>query len=298
MPVIQGSNFQNDLEKVCRKGFDLGLGREVADRKSLFYNVQSTTKLNEEILDLGDIDTVPEFDGTLAYADLEENYKMTITQKVYAYGMQIDWKYIKTSQLGIAKSLPKKLGLAMRRRIAADAVSPFSNAFNTTITTRDALQLCSTAHTSSVGGASQSNYATQAFSAVALEARKLSMRKFTSNKDAVLDIQPNMLVGPVDLEDAFDEVNKSNGKVNTDINNINVHKGKFTVVTDVRLTDTNNWFLIDKELMKEYLQWFDVSPVEFSQTGDFDGMTAKYMTRTFYGLGPTGWEWIFGSEVS
>lgn len=294
--IVKG-NFQDTLEPIAKKAFHLGLGRQVNSRRDMFYRVEKSDKLTETYLELGDIGTVPEFDGELEYQNMSQGHKMTITAKEYASGLRIERKFVRTDQLRVAKQLPEMLGLAMRRRYAADGCSWFNNMFNTIHTTRDGLALCSTAHTSLNGGSNQANRITTAFSAVALSAARITMRRFMSNTDQVLEITPGLLAGSIDLEDAFDEVIKTQGKVDSANNNINVHKGKYTSVTDVRFSDTNNWALIDKDLMKQYNIWNEVDPTEFKKAEQFDNLVAKYLVYAFYGFGPTGWEWILGAEV-
>ena len=298
MPSAIGlGNFQASLEPIARKSFHLGLGREVKDRKEMYFDIIKSDKKTETYIELGDIGTVPEFDGELAYEGISQGYQNTITNKIYGKGMRIDYEFVRTDQQRIAMSLPKMLGLAMGRRIAGDSSTWFNDANTANYPTKDTLSLSNAAHTSNNGGANQSNRITTAFGAVALAAARISHRKVLSNTDQVLEIMPTLLFGGIDLQDSFEEVIKSKGQVNTANNTINVMEGKWTAINDRRFTDANNWAIGDKELMKEYNIWQDVDPVEFKQAEHFDGRVAKYAVWAFYGFGSTGWEWVFYSEV-
>ena len=225
---------------------------------------------------------------------------MTITAKEYAKGMKIQKKFARTDQLDIVEGLPKLLGLSGRRRMANDVVLGYNNAFNTSITTIDGLQLCSSAHVSNAnqGGANQSNRVTQGFNAVSLEAARISMSKFNTNKDNLFECEGDMILYPQDLAEAVFEINKSSGKVDTANNNRNFQMGKYKTLMSKRLTDPNNWFLIDSELLKQFAVWNEIDPMEFKQANDFDGMVAKYLAYTFYGFGFTDWRFLIGAEVS
>ena len=299
MPAtITTGNWQAAQEPIARKSFVIGLGgRELKERKNMYFRVEGSDKLTETYVEHGDIGPTPEFGGELEYEEVVQGYQSTITNKQYAKGMRIDRLLVRTDQLNIINSLPEMLGLSMRRRIASDAASWFNDMFSTAFATRDGLALVSSAHTSNVGGSNQSNRITTAFGPVALSSARNTMRKFLTNKDNVFEAMPNLVFGSLDLEDAIDEVIKSTGQVNTANNTINVHKGKWTGITDRRFSDSNNWCIADKELMKKYQVWQDVDPVEFKQMDDFDGLTAKYRSYTVYGFGSTGWEWILGAEV-
>mgnify|MGYP001616232349 FL=1 len=74
--------------------------------------------------------------------------------------------------------------------------------------------------------------------------------------------------------------------------------GKYKSLSMKRLNDTNNWFLIDSELLKQFAIWNDIDPMEFKQAEDFDGLVAKYIAYMFYGFGFTDWRFLFGSNVS
>lgn len=291
--------WADDLEPIAHKGFQVGF-KEVPQERDMLFNVKKSDKLTETYLELGDIGHMNEFTGSVDYEDVAQGNKMTITQKEYAKGMKIQRKLARTDQLDIVEGLPKLLGLSGRRRIANDVVYGYNNAFNTSITTIDGLQLCSSAHTAhgNQGGANQSNRGTQAFNAVSLEAARISMSKFNTNKDNLFECEGDMILYPQDLEEAVYEINKSSGKVDTANNNRNFQMGKYKSLMSKRLTDANNWFLIDSELLKQFAIWNEVDPMEFKQAEDFDGLVAKYLAYTFYGFGFTDWRFVFGSEVS
>ena len=296
--VVGLKAFQNTLEPIAKRSFHLGLGKQVNGRRDFFYKVDPSDKQTETYLEIGDMGTVPEYTGDLEYTDWKEGYKNTITAKEYLLGLKIEYRWVRFDQLRVAQQASEMLGLTMKRRLAADSVFWFNNMFNGSYVTRDGLALSHTAHTSNVGGNSQGNKLTTAFSAVALSAARIYMRKFTSNKNNVIDVMPDMLVGGIDLDDAFQEVVKSKQRPYTDGNEINVHYGKFKTVTDVRMYDTNNWGLIDSELMKKFQIWNEVDAVDFEKAKDFEARAQKFLVSALYGFGSIGWEWILGFEVS
>jgi len=295
--MITTGNWADALEPIAHKSFAVGY-KEVPAERDMLFDVRKSNKDTETYLEMGDVGLMDEFTGSVDYDDVAQGYKMTITAKEYAKGIKIQKKLARTDQLNVVKGFSKLLGLAGRRRIANDVVFGYNNAFNTSITTNDTLQLCSAAHTSNQGGPSQSNRGTAAFNAVSLEANRLSMIKFLTNRGNVFDVEPDLIVHPPDLDEAVYEVIKSNGKVDTANNNRNFHVGKYKSLSLKRLTDTNNWFLIDSELLKEFAIWNEIDPMEFKQAEDFDGLVAKYLAYMFYGFGFSDWRFVFGAEVS
>lgn len=298
--ITTTGNWQDALEPIARKNFQLGFREKPAERDMIFDVPSRKAKLIETYLELGDIGSMGSLTGDVEYETIEQGYKMTIEQNEMAKGIKIQRKFAETDQLDVVEGLPKLLGLAARRKMASDTFALFNNAFNTTITTIDALQLCSTAHTSNQSGISttQSNKGTSAASAPNLEAARRAMKIYMTNKDQLFEVNPDMIICPRALEETFYEIIKSSGKVDTANNNTNFHKGKYKLLVSDWLDDSNNWFVVDSELMKMFNVWNNVVPLEFGQAKDFDGFTAKYAAYMFYGFGTRDWRWIYGNEVS
>jgi len=295
--VITDGNWQDALEPIARKNAQLGFKEVPADR-ALIFSVVKTSKLTETYMELGDIGSVEEFTGDIPYEDVGQGYKMTVTQKEFGKGIKIARKFAETDQQDVVTGLPKLLGLAARRRMHSDVFAILNNAFNTTFTTIDALQLCSTAHTSNNGGSNQGNMGTTAMSAPQVEAVRILMKAFQTNTNNLFDVNPDTLIVPRALEEAGYEIINANGKVDTANNNPNFHKGKYKMIVSDWLDDSNNWFMVDSELMKMFCNWNQVVPLEFSQTNDFDSLAAKYRMYMFYGFVSRDWRWVYGSEVA
>ena len=294
--MILDGNWQDALEPIAKKSFQVGL-KEIPAEKSMLFDVTKSDKLTETYLEIGDVGSMEEFNGSVPYDDIAQGYKMTVTAKEMAKGIKIQRRFVRTDQLDIVKSLPKMLGLAARRRMALDVFFGYNNAFNTSLTTLDGLALCSTAHTSTNGGSNQGNSGSTAFSAVSVEATRLLMKKFLSNTDQRFEVMPDMLIVPPDLEEAAYELTASSGKVDTANNNKNFHQGKWKVLVSDWLEGTNNWFMVDSDLLKRYAVWNDVDTIDFAQPEDFDGIAAKYRAYMFYGFGFRDWRFLYGHNV-
>jgi len=295
--MIGTGNFQDALEPIAIKNYALGF-KEVPSERDMIFDAKKSKKLTETYLELGDTGPMTEFTSDLDYEDVQQGYKMTLTAKEYAKGMKIQKKFVLTDQLDIVSGLPKLLGLAARRRIAQDIMEIFNNATNTTYTTIDALALGSTAHTSNNGGANQGNLGTTGFSEPQVEVVRILMKAFTTNTDEIFEVNPDLLVVPRALERPAYELINSAGKVDTATNNVNFHKGKYKLLVSDRLTDSNDWFFCDSELMKLFNVWNNVAPLEFGQAEQFDGLSARYRAYMFYGFGSRDWRWVYVNHVA
>lgn len=297
--MLTTGQWADAAEPIARKSYELGM-KELPNDRQMIFDIQSTDKLQETYLELGDIGSMGEFNGGVDYDDMAQGWKMTIPIAQYAKGMKIERILWKTDQINVIKSRAQALGRAARRRISQDTYFIFNNAFSTAITTLDTLQLCSASHVdhANQGAGSHSNYATSAFTAVTVEAVRLAMSKFTTNTGQKAEVDMDMLIIPEDLHEKGYEIISSSGKVDTANNNANFHKGKYKLLVSRWLSDTNNWFGVDSELMKEYMKWNKLDEPEFAQAEDFDGMVAKHRVYMAYGFGVTDHRFILGSEVA
>jgi hypothetical protein len=264
----------------------------------ILFSMQESSKAVEHDLEMGDIADFEPFEGSIPYDDTGEGYKTDYTHLEYARGIKIERRLVLNDQYSVINRRPAALGLAAYRRREADGASVFNNAFNTAITGGDSLCLCNSAHTSKVGGADQSNTGTDSFSPTAVETVRQAMTAFKSNRDNIITVKPDMLIVPLALEEKAFELINSKGKVDTAQNNANFHQGKYKlVVWPNYLTSSTDWFMVDSELMKMFLLWFDREPVQFFKDRDFDTLQAKYAGYAYYSFGWSDWRWIFGSNA-
>ncbi len=300
MAVVTESQFNEIIEPGLRQVFtdefnDVPQGSLIGP----LYRMEMSDKANEDYLEIEDIGNVPEFTGNLDYTEFKQGNKKTVTNVAYALGLKIARDLLDDDLYGVIEDMVRQMGSVARYRMEQDAASPFVNAFNTAFTTFDSLSLCNAAHTFVSTSTTQSNAGSSAFSFANLDATLISMRKFKGSKDRfVMSMNPDLLVGPVDLDSSFQEVINSKLKPGTQLNDINVHERKFQILTTPFLTDTNNWFLVDQKKMKRFLLWQQRVPLEFKNTQDFDTFVKKYALYMRYKNTPLHWPWIYGHNVS
>jgi hypothetical protein len=66
----------------------------------------------------------------------------------------------------------------------------------------------------------------------------------------------------------------------------------------LRLTDTNNWFMMDSRMRKMMLHHLDRIPIEFAFIEDFDTIIGKWRGYMRYGNAHTDWRFVLGGQVS
>src|ERR1051326_782591 len=296
--IVPTNNWSANIGPTIKKGFMLGF-ENIPEEVQLFYTREDSSKESELLLSYGDIGTMGTFSGSLDFDTMKQNYTKTVTAIEYAQAIGAQKKLVLTDQVKIIEKLARALGVSARRRYLSDAYAWLVSAFTTTYTTGDGLSLCSTAHTSNVGGANQGNSGTTALSPAAVDATRILMLRFNTNRDNVqFEIMPDTLIVPLELESYAEEIVKSKGKVDALNNNINIHYGKYKVIASRLLVDSNNWFMADSKKMKENNVWYDVQKLELEKDVDFSTKVSRWSAYCYYGFGSERWEHVYGQNVS
>ena len=265
----------------------------------LIYRFKKAEQGTEYDLETGDIGTVPEFDGEISYDEVKEGYKKSVSETEYALGLKVTRRLLRNDLYGVVQDRTRLLADAFRDLRETRGAFPFVNAFNGSFTVGDGLSLGNSAHTSKVGGATQSNTTTAAFSAANVEVGNIAMQKFKTNRDNNMTNIPTAIMVPVDLQEKAYEILKSAGKVETANNNRNYHEGRYNcIVWPNYLSSTTNWFLLNEDLMKMKLIFREWEPTQFFRSGEFDTLVSKFAGYTSFETSSVEWRWVWGSSAS
>ncbi len=297
--VMISENFGSLLEPKLREVF-FEQYNLIPSRIPQLFNVQSSTKAVETDYGIGAFSEFKEFTGSIDYDDLNALWEVTYTPKEFAKGFKVERKLIEDNQYRVAFGRAENLGQSAFRKREADAVSVFANAFTAGATAGyDAVALCSATHDYSPSiGTHQSNTGTTALTRASIITTRNLMREWTDDRGNRIYINPDMLIVPIELEDTAYRAIQSAGVAGTGDNDENMLRGRFQIFSWELLTDANNWFLVDSQLMKRSLMWFDRVPLEFGQATEFDTMLAKYRAYMRYSFGWSEWRFIYGQSVT
>jgi hypothetical protein len=129
--------------------------------------------------------------------------------------------------------------------------------------------------------------------------QRVAMINFRGDQAERISVMPTGILIPPDLYDSAYEIVASQGKPDTANNNANVHFGQYEIVEWNYLTDTNNWFMYDGGMMKDFgLIWLDRIKGEFAFVEDFDTLQGKWRAYSRWGYSWVDWRWINGAQVS
>lgn len=300
MPAVSG-NWNELLEPGLRQLFEVQRDALAAtSRIPMLFNVTGSQKAQEHDLGIGGFGDWTEFEGVIDYDEHDQGWKTTYTHQEYTKGFAIERKLVEDDQYNIITQRPRGLALSAFRTKEKHAASIFNNAFSSSFTGGDSIELCGAHPYSPVNATTHDNSGTTAFSAAAIVTTKQAMREFVDDRGELVQVNPDTILVPAELEDtAWIAVNTINevGTANNDLNFVR-SQGYNVVVWDY-LTDANNWFMIDSQMAGMFLNWFDRVDLEFAAdpTGDYNVM-ARYRGYMRYSYGWSDWRWVYGHEVA
>jgi phage major head subunit gpT-like protein len=294
--IVQG-NWGELLLPGLRTIYDLHI-KSLPDFMGQLFNVQSTTKKTEESLGVGALGLMEAWTGTVAYEDPNKGYKASYTQAKFSKGLQIEEEMVRYDQYNEIKKRTKKLATSANYTRQVHGAGVFNNAF-ATVLGPDGKVLCATDHPYSPSDSTaQSNKGTTALSLDAVDTTYVAMTAWTDDKGNKVAINPDTLIVPPGLRKTALEIVKSPKNPTNADNAINVYEGEFKVIVLPFLTDTNNWFMADSTLMKDFLNWYDSRKPDFSDTVDFDTEVAKYKVVGSWAYGWDHWQFLYGHLVA
>lgn len=250
---------------------------------------------------LGDWD---EFEGTVTYDSQSQGYDVTATHVEFASGIQVERKLFDDDQYNIMDQKPKALARAAFRTRQKHGARMLNNAFsidNLFYSHSEGVPLCSNSHTTTSGASTSvgfDNLTTASLTATAVAAGRIAMVDFRGDRAERIAVMPDELWYPPNLYEKAYEIMAASGKVDTDLNNPNVHHGQYRGVEWNYLTDANNWFLVDSSLRAEHVHWIDRIPMEFAMAEELDTIIAKWRGYMRYSMAYSDWRWIYGGQVS
>lgn len=297
MAAFRG-NFGDLLEPGFREIFDDAFTEMPMVFPSIF-NVMSSDKQDEKdsgVTGFGLLQQTGEGEP-IDYEDPNQMYDVVYTHLKYTKGFKVSEELVEDDQYNVIKGKPAQLARAARRTAENSAAGVFNNAFSTSYLGGDGVPLVSTLHPRSDGGSSQSNASSTGITLTEpnLETAKIAARQQLDDKGMRIQVMPDTILVPVDLEKTAQILVGSDLRPGTADNDINTYRNKFKVVAWEYLTTNNTlWFLLDSKQHK--VNWFWRVKPEFKQDNAFDTGMALFKTRTRFSNGFSDWRGVWGSK--
>ncbi|MCR4339974.1 MAG: Mu-like prophage major head subunit gpT family protein [Gemmatimonadaceae bacterium] len=314
MPMTS-DHWDTLVDPRIREAYFIGYGQE--DRRQSMidqlFSVRRTDIVNEKVQQIGGVSaakwTLFEDAGRTPYVEPVKHYEETFTPHEFTLGIKVERKLIDDNRVPEALALARALGDSswrMREKAAANVfINAFSAAtsetlddFGTDATGADAVALCSAAHpTNPLDSTALTNEGTLALSKANVSStRQLHMALTDLNGD-LLNIMPDELLVPPELEDTALEIVRSTLDPVSANNAINPQAGRFTVKVWHQLTDATAWFMMDSSLRRENLRFYERIPMELQgPIKDEDTQISKWVSYQRFTLGWVDWRFIYGQN--
>lgn len=240
--------------------------------------------------------------GPINWDEFEEGDLKTFTHDVYKKGIRLTREEIEDNQVNLMQNKVRLFAESGARTVAEHMANPLVNAFATSgkgAGAADGLALCSAAAGRTAGSKNLANKGSTALDADAVTATRILMRKFKDTRGKVLNVMPDTLIVPVDLEETAYVIAESTLKSGTANNDANFNMNRLNVIVEPLLKDANDWFMVDSRLARLHLHWFWRVRPEFTEdpSGDFnDELRMKGYARFSYGADAS--YWIYGHQVA
>ena len=136
-------------------------------------------------------------------------------------------------------------------------------------------------------------------SATSIEAtRRIGHTSVFNDRGELLEVNYDTILCTVNNEETAYEVINSKGKVETANNNRNFNYGRYNLAVWDRLTDSNNWFMMDSKLCKMFLIWWDRVKDGIKMDRDTDSLVAKWYVYERFQAGWAAHQGNYGHNVS
>jgi hypothetical protein len=292
-------NFGDLLDARVRKIFAREYGENIKESMIPYlYGMETTTRNYEILSGMGAMSDLADFDGQVTYDTISQLYDKTTYFPEKCLGMKVERKLVDDDMFKQLDRRPWQMAVSTARTREKSGAAIFNNAF-TGSGGGDGQPLCSSSHPYSPDDASTlDNAGTSAMSATAIEAtRRLAHTDILTDRGDLANVSYDTILCTVSNEETAWEIIESKGKVETADNNRNFHEGRYKLAVWDRLTDSNNWFMLDSKLCKMFLIWWDRIKPEFNYDRDFETYQAKWSVYTRYNVDFYDWRPVYGHLV-
>ena len=292
-------NFGDLLDSRFRKIFSTEYEENISESMiPMLFGMDSTTKNYEKLSGIGGLTDMQEFDGQVAYDTPSQLYDKTTYFPEYVLGMKVQRKLYDDDMYSMMDRRPWQMAVSVSRTREKKAAAIYNNGF--TATGGDGVAMCSASHPYSPDDATtQSNAGSSALNATSIEAtRRLSHTSIYNDRGELANVNYDTILCTVANEEKAWEIIKSNGKVDEANNNRNFHYGRYKLAVWDRLSDSNNWFMLDSKLCKMFMIWWDRVKPEFNYDRDFETYMAKWSVYCRDNVDFYDWRQVYGHNVS
>ena len=248
--AISRSQLAKELEPGLNALFGMEYNRYDDEHAEIFDTESSDRAFEEEVMlsGFGNAPTKTEGAG-VSFDDANEAYTARYTHETVALAFALTEEAIEDNlydRLGARYTKALARSMAHSKQVKAAAV--LNNAFNSSFTGGDGVELCSTAHPLAQGGTFRNEPSTAAdLNETSLENALIDISAFVDERNMIIALRGTKLIIPPQLQFIADRLLESTLRPGTSDNDINATKNMGMVpegyTVNHFLTDTDAFFL-------------------------------------------------------
>ena len=297
--AISRSQLYKELEPGLNALFGLEYTNYADEHAEIFDVENSDRAFEEEVMLSGFANASVKPEGSsVNYDTAQESFTARYTHETLALAFSITEEAIEDNLYDrLASRYTKALARSMANAKQVKAANVLNNAFSSSFTGGDGVELCSDAHPI-VAGTFKNELSTAAdLNETSLEQALIDIAAMTDERGLKIAARGMKMIIPSELQFTADRLMKSEGRTGTADNDINAIKNMGMIpqgyTVNHFLTSAKKWFI--KTDVPNGLKHFVRSPIKTSMEGDFDTGNVRYKARERYVFGFSDPRGVFGS---
>jgi S-adenosylmethionine/arginine decarboxylase-like enzyme len=297
--VITTSSFAKSLWPGVNKWYGKAYNEYPVEWTALFDQNKSSRAWEEDVGTSGLGLAVVKAEGAPVTFDSErQGFTTRYNHVTYALGFVVTREAFDDDLYDIVgQKKAQALAFSMRQTKEIIAANVYNRATTSGYTGGDGVVLLSASHVNVAGGTYSNIIATASdLSEASLEQASIDIQNFTNDRGLRISVVPKCLIIPTNLEFEAMRILKSDGRVGTDNNDMNVIKTLGTIPTVHKnhyLTDTDAWFI--RTNVQDGMKYFERRADSFDMDNDWDTENAKFKATARYSFGWTDPRGLYGS---
>ena len=298
--AISRSQLVKELEPGLNALFGLEYNRYENEHAEIFDSESSDRAFEEEVIlsGFGSAPVKSEGEG-VAFDTAQEGFTARYTHETIAMAFAITEEAIEDNLYDrLAGRYTRALARSMANTKQVKAANVLNNAFNSSFTGGDGVELCSAVHPLTNGGTFANELSTASdLSETSLEQSMIDIAAFVDERGLKVALQGVKLVIPKELQFTAERILKTPQRVGTSDNDINAMASMGMIPQGYRvnhyLTDTDAFFIMTDAPngLKQVVR----APIKTAMEGDFDTGNVRFKARERYSFGFSDPRGIFGS---
>ena len=297
---------RNQLVKELEPGLNALFGLEYAryeNQHEAIYDIETSDRAFEEEVMLsgfGSAQVKPE--GTsVNFDDATESFTARYTHETVALAFAITEEAVEDNLYDrISSRYTKALARSMSNTKQVKAANVLNNAFDSSFTGGDGVELCSDAHPSTGGNIRNELSTASDLNETSLEQSLIDISLLTDDRGLKIALNGRKMIIPVQLQFVAERLMKTQLRTATGDNDINALRNMgmlpegYTI--NHYLSDTDAYFI--KTDATNGFKHFVRAPLTTGMEGDFDTGNMRYKARERYSFGFSDPRCVYGSQGS